>query len=128
MVATVRTRKFMTNRLLQRKQFVVDVIHPNASSPSKDTIREMLSKMYKVEKETVFVFGFKSAFGGGQSSGFGMIYDTLDAAKQFEPAFRLQRQGLYTKPIGSSKQRKERKNRQKKLRGIAKAKVGSGKK
>lgn len=51
----------------------------------------MLSKMYKVEKETVFVFGFKSAFGGGQSSGFGMIYDTLDAAKQFEPAFRLQR-------------------------------------
>ena len=28
-IVTLRTRKFMTNRLLQRRQMVVDVLHPN---------------------------------------------------------------------------------------------------
>ena len=30
-------------------------------------------------------------FGGGKSTGFGLIYDTLDAAKKFEPRYRLVR-------------------------------------
>lgn len=28
-------------------------------------------------------------FGGGKSTGFGLIYDTIDAAKKFEPKYRL---------------------------------------
>ncbi len=28
-------------------------------------------------------------FGGGKSTGFGLIYDTLDSAKKFEPKYRL---------------------------------------
>lgn len=30
-------------------------------------------------------------FGGGKSTGFGLIYDTIDAAKKFEPRYRLVR-------------------------------------
>lgn len=30
-------------------------------------------------------------FGGGKSTGFGLIYDSLDAAKKFEPRYRLVR-------------------------------------
>jgi len=37
----------------------------------------------------VFVFGFRTAFGGGKSTGFALIYDNLDAAKKFEPKYRL---------------------------------------
>merc|ERR1712179_172914 len=29
---TVRTRKYMTNRLLARRQMVVDILHPNRAS------------------------------------------------------------------------------------------------
>jgi hypothetical protein len=32
---TLRTRKFMTNRLLARKQFVLEVIHPGRANVSK---------------------------------------------------------------------------------------------
>ena len=39
----------------------------------------------------VLLYGFKVAFGGGRSTGFGMIYDTLVAAKKFEPKYRLTR-------------------------------------
>lgn len=32
-------------------------------------------------------------FGGGKSTGFGLIYDTIDSAKKFEPKYRLIRVG-----------------------------------
>eukprot|EP00178_Gracilaria_changii_P009586 TRINITY_DN2793_c0_g1_i2.p2 TRINITY_DN2793_c0_g1~~TRINITY_DN2793_c0_g1_i2.p2 ORF type:complete len:132 (+),score=34.33 TRINITY_DN2793_c0_g1_i2:3-398(+) len=126
--ATIRTRKFLTNRLLARKQFVVEVLHPGLANVSKKDMREKLAKMYKTTADCVFVFGFRTAFGGGKSTGFGLIYDTLEAAKKFEPKYRLQRHGLYEKPSGSRKQRKERKNRMKKVRGTKKTKAADSKK
>ncbi|MCD7461887.1 ribosomal 40S subunit protein S24B [Datura stramonium] len=37
---TIRTRKFMTNRLLARKQFVIDVLHPGRANVSKAELKE----------------------------------------------------------------------------------------
>lgn len=88
---TIRTRKFMTNRLLLRKQMVLEVIHPNIASVPKTMLREKLATMYKCDKESIIVFGFKVAFGGAKSTGFALIYDTVDAAKKFEPKYRLVR-------------------------------------
>uniref|UniRef100_A0A8C5K3P9 40S ribosomal protein S24 n=1 Tax=Jaculus jaculus TaxID=51337 RepID=A0A8C5K3P9_JACJA len=110
---TIRTRKFMTNRLLQRKQMAIDVLHPGKATTTPDVI---------------FVFGFRTHFGGGKTTGFGMIYDSLDYAKKNEPKHRLARHGLDEKTTTSRKQRKERKNRMKKVRGTAKASVSAGKK
>merc|ERR1712000_411407 len=114
---TIRTRKYMTNRLLCRRQMVVDVLHPGKASVSKTDVREKLAKMYNCTADRIFTFGFKTNFGGGKSTGFGLIYDTMAAAKSYEPRYRLIRQGLATKIESSRKQRKERKNRAKKLRG-----------
>merc|ERR1712098_673694 len=123
---TIRTRKFMTNHLLARRQMVVDVLHPGKPSVAKTEIREKLAKMFKVTADRVFAFGFKTNFGGGRSSGFALIYDTMDFAKKFEPKYRLVRQGVIeAKTKVSRKQKKEKKNRMKKVRGTAKAKVGA---
>eukprot|EP00344_Euplotes_crassus_P011395 CAMPEP_0196998568 /NCGR_PEP_ID=MMETSP1380-20130617/3927_1 /TAXON_ID=5936 /ORGANISM="Euplotes crassus, Strain CT5" /LENGTH=133 /DNA_ID=CAMNT_0042415183 /DNA_START=33 /DNA_END=434 /DNA_ORIENTATION=+ len=121
--ATLRTRKFLTNRLLQRKQFVLDVIHPGRANVSRDELREKLAKMYKAEKDAVSVFGLKTAFGGGKSTGFGLVYDNLEAFKKFEPTYRQIRNGMGSRSGVARKQRKERKNRAKKVRGVKKAKV-----
>ncbi len=52
--------------------------------------------MYKVkDAQAVFLFGFKTQFGGGKSSGFGLIYDNLTVAKKFEPKYRLVRVGYH---------------------------------
>ncbi|KAG7453751.1 40S ribosomal protein S24 isoform X2 [Solea senegalensis] len=115
----------MTNRLLQRKQMVVDVLHPGKATVPKTEIREKLAKMYKTTPDVVFVFGFSTQFGGGKTTGFAMVYDSLDYAKKNEPKHRLARHGLYEKKKTSRKQRKERKNRMKKVRGIKKASVGA---
>ncbi|CAD6336574.1 unnamed protein product [Miscanthus lutarioriparius] len=140
---TLRTRKFMTNRLLSRKQFVLEVIHPGHTNVSKvgdlvlssflgDVRRDLderLAKLYEVkDSNCIFVFKFRTLFGGGKSTGFGLIYDNLEAAKKFEPKYRLIRNGLATKVEKSRKQMKERKNRAKKIRGVKKTKAGDAKK
>jgi small subunit ribosomal protein S24e len=121
---TIRTRKFMTNRLLARKQFVVDVLHPGGASVKNPDLKERIAKLYKVDNPaTIFLFGFKTQFGGGKSTGFCLIYDSVDEAKKFEPKFRLVRNKIVDKVKSSRKQIKEKKNRAKKQRGKEKVKV-----
>ncbi|KAJ6431428.1 hypothetical protein OIU84_018829 [Salix udensis] len=140
---TIRTRKFMTNRLLSRKQFIIDVLHPGRANVSKAELKEKLSSLYEVkDPNAIFVFKFRTHFGGGKSTGFGLIYDSVESAKKYEPKYRLIRKfkcicdsrvasislgktnGLATKVEKSRKQLKERKNRSKKVRGVKKTKAG----
>merc|ERR1711953_1236841 len=125
--ATIRTRKFMTNRLLMRRQMVVDVLHPGKASVAKSEIREKLARMYKSTADCIQCFGFRTDFGGGKTTGFALIYGSVEYLKQYEPKYRLARLGLYKKDKQPRKQRKERKNRAKKVRGIEKAKIGAKK-
>ena len=85
-------------------------------------ITEKIAKMYDVKDPAgIIVFGFKTAFGGGKTTGFGLIYDSVVAAKKFEHKYRLARVNLFEHTRKSRKQIKERKNRAKKLRGGKKA-------
>jgi small subunit ribosomal protein S24e len=75
--------------------------------------------MFKVaDKSLIILFGFRTQFGGGRSSGFALIYESLEKAKQFEPKYRLARNGLTKAREGSRKQIKEKKNRDKKVWGV----------
>ncbi|MCJ1343362.1 hypothetical protein MMC31_001555 [Peltigera leucophlebia] len=122
---TLRTRKFLRNALLGRKQMVVDVLHPNRANVSKDDLRAKLAEIYKVNKDQVSVFGFRTQYGGGKSTGFALIYDSHEALKKFEPHYRLVRYGIASKiEKPSRQQRKQRKNRAKTVRGTAKTKGG----
>mmetsp|Transcript_26452 Transcript_26452/g.76123 ORF Transcript_26452/g.76123 Transcript_26452/m.76123 type:complete len:132 (+) Transcript_26452:48-443(+) len=125
---TVRTRKFKTNPLLGRKQFVLDVIHPSLGNVPKKDLGTKLASMYKVhDSQCIQLFGFKTAFGGGRSTGFGLIYDNVDKMKKFEPTYRLARVGLNTAKKGAGRRaKKDAKNRMKKVRGKEKSKVASG--
>ncbi|KAM7472698.1 hypothetical protein LguiA_010881 [Lonicera macranthoides] len=114
------------------KRPVIDVLHPGRPNVSKAELREKLAIMYDVkDPNTIFVFKFRTHFGGGKSTGFGLIYDSVENAKKYEPKYRLVRMGLDKKVEKSRKQLKERKNRAKKIRGVKKVKAaeaGKGKK
>merc|ERR1711918_317819 len=111
---TVRTRKFMTNRLLMRKQMVLDILHPGAACPSKETIAGMFNVN---DSLCISVFSFRTSFGGGKSTGFCLIYDNAAAFKKFEPKYRQVRNGVEFKEKTPRMQRKERKTRDKKWTG-----------
>ena len=118
----------MTNRLLSRKQMIVDILHPNRANASKSEVADKLAQMYNVDPKAVSTFGFRTQFGGGKSTGFALIYDSVDALKKFEPHYRQVRIGHATKiEKASRQQRKQRKNRNKKVRGTAKGKPATKK-
>merc|ERR1711962_151343 len=81
--------------------------------------------MYKTTADVIFAFGFHTLFGGSKTIGFALIYDNMDSAKKYEPKYRLARHGVIEKKKTGRKQIKELKNRKKKVRGTAKAKVGA---
>ncbi|KAI4722022.1 hypothetical protein E4T48_01677 [Aureobasidium sp. EXF-10727] len=106
-----------------------DVLHPNRPNVSKDELRQKLSELYKADKDQVSVFGFRTQYGGGKSTGFALIYDSNEAMKKFEPHYRLVRVGMANKiEKASRQQRKQRKNRMKTLTGTAKVKGAKTKK
>merc|ERR1712060_404308 len=70
MSVSISTRKYMTNRLLNRKQMIVDIHHGDKATPSRKTIGEQLAKMYKSTPDCVVVYGVNTNYGGGKSVGF----------------------------------------------------------
>eukprot|EP00960_Hanusia_phi_P040204 754308-Hanusia_phi.AAC.1 len=81
------------------------------------------------DPKCIFLWGFKIAFGGQKSTGFGVIYDNLNAAKKSLSKHLLLREGIIQKQAGklARKAGKERKNKVKKVRGKEKAEVRTGK-
>ncbi|ELW70643.1 40S ribosomal protein S24 [Tupaia chinensis] len=103
----LRTRRFMTNHHFRG--------NPGKAAVPKTEIPGKLAKMCKTTPDAIFVLGFRTHFGGGKTTGFGVIYDSVDYAKKNEPKHRLARHGLYEKKKTSRKQRKERENRRQKV-------------
>jgi hypothetical protein len=62
--------------------------------------------LYKANKDQVNVFGFRTQYGGGKSTGFALIYDSHEAMKKFEPHYRLVRIGAATKIEKASRQQR----------------------
>lgn len=84
-----------------------DILHPGRANISKEELREKLSGMYKASKDQVSVFGLRTQFGGGKTTGFALVYDSPEAMKKFEPRYRLVRVGMATKVEKASRQQRE---------------------
>ena len=66
----------------------MDVLHPGRANVPKTELQQILAKMYKTTPDVIVCFGFRTAFGGGKSCGFALIYDSLDFLKKNEPKYR----------------------------------------
>lgn len=97
------TRGWLTLRFFA---FNSDILHPNRPNISKDELRDKLAGLYKAGKDQVSVFGLRTQFGGGKTTGFALIYDSPEAMKKFEPHYRLVRVGLAKKIEKASRQQR----------------------
>lgn len=97
-------------------RFYSDILHPNRANISKEELREKLGSLYKAQKDQISVFGLRTQFGGGKTTGFALVYDSPEAMKKFEPQYRLVRVGLATKAERASRQ--QRAYNQQKQKGL----------
>lgn len=98
-------------------QMIVDVIHPGRANVPRAELQEVVGNMHKTDAKLTVLFGFRTKFGGGKSTGFCVIYDNEEAIRKFEPKHRLIRQGFLEKKEYSRKAIKEAKNKGRKIRG-----------
>ena len=70
---------------------VVDVLHPGRPNVPHSEIQKEIAEKYRAKPNCVFTFGMKCSFGGGKSTGFGLIYDNEAKAMASEPQWRLVR-------------------------------------
>lgn len=84
---------------------------------SASFVTNSFAQNFKAEPKLISLFGFRTKFGGGKSTGFCLIYDSAEMIKKYEPKYRLARNGFIERKETSRKQIKEAKNRKKKIRG-----------
>ena len=96
---------------------IIDVLHPGRANVAKKELQEVIGGMFKVDSKLVILFGFRTKFGGGKSTGFCLIYDSDESMRKFEPKYRLIRHGFGERVEKSRKAIKEAKNKGKKVRG-----------
>jgi small subunit ribosomal protein S24e len=124
---TMRARRFQTNKLLQRKQMILQISHEHLATPRKRLIRRKVCNMYNVkDPKTVVLFGFRTKFGGGKTTGFCLIYDNYRSRRRYDYKHRLIRDGLAKKKEGARKPKKETKNKSKNIRGREKKAAPAG--
>lgn len=70
---------------------LLEVIHPELANVSKEKLREELAKKYKVDSRNIVVYGFRTQYGGGKSTGFALIYDSHQYLLKYEPKHRIRR-------------------------------------
>ena len=100
---------------------IVDIVHPGRANVPKTELAEVVAKMHKADPKLVMLFGFKTKFGGGKSTGFCLIYDNEEACLKFEPKHGLARNGMFEMKEQSRKAIKEAKNKGKKVRGTGRS-------
>merc|ERR1712071_463209 len=61
------------------------ITHGDSATPSSQKTREALAKMYKSTADCVIVYGMQTKFGGGSSTGFAHVYDSLDPQEKRDP-------------------------------------------
>lgn len=60
MQVVIRARKFMLNKLLSRKQMIMDVVHTDQVMPSKKILKEKIADKFKCDVRNVVLYGFKT--------------------------------------------------------------------
>ena len=116
-------RKFERNSLLNRKQFAIEIVHPEAATVARKDLREKLAGSYSTPVDNVVIYGLKTSFGGGRSKAFACVYDSVADRRKFDARHNMVRDGLEDKERPNRKGRREKKElklRLRKMRGTAK--------
>jgi len=100
--AASRPARVVCSRFSATLLQVIDVLHPGRPNVPHAEIQKELAEKYRAKGNCVFTFGMKTAFGGGKSTGFGLVYDSEAKAMAMEARYRLVRVRRAQRPGAST--------------------------
>ncbi len=95
----IRILEDRPNPLLKRREYRFEVAHATAATPSRDSVRGELSKLFKAPKDRVIIERMAARYGTATTRGDAIVYETADAAKLITRAHILVRNGLKEKVV-----------------------------
>ena len=123
MTITIKTKRLRVNKLLARKELVLQVFHEGKPNVSQADLKDLIASKFKWDIKNIVLFGFRTAFGGNRSTGFCLAYDNQQYLIKYEPDYRLRRLEILPKRNPKRKPEKQLKRKIKKSRGAERRKV-----
>jgi len=91
---TVTVTREWYNKLLDRVEVELYMDHITRGTPSRNEVREIVSKLYGVDPKLVVVKNIFSEYGRGSSKAHIHIYRSIERMKILEPKYLLKRNGI----------------------------------
>lgn len=96
------------NPLMKRVEVHFEVDHVGETTPGRNAVAEEIAKKMKSKRTCVVIDNMESVFGIGKSKGYAKVYDSLEAAQEFESEHLLKRNGMGKQPyVAPAAEKKE---------------------
>ncbi len=82
------------NPLQKRVEVHFTIDHKGESTPGRNAVAEEVAKMTKSKRNCVVVDTIESLYGRGVSVGYAKVYDSMEAALEFDREYLLKRNGI----------------------------------
>lgn len=82
------------NPLLKREEVRFEVNHSGEETPKRNAVAEEIAKMFKTKRNSVVIDELKGRYGIGMSDGYAKVYESKEAALEFENEHLLARNGI----------------------------------
>ncbi|MFA6805641.1 MAG: 30S ribosomal protein S24e [Candidatus Methanomethylophilaceae archaeon] len=80
--------------IMKRKEVYFTIDHVGESTPGRNAVAEEIAKKLKTKRVCVVVDSLESIYGIGKSKGYAKVYDSKEAALEFENEYLLKRNGI----------------------------------
>ena len=85
------------NPLYKRVEVYFTLDHNGESTPGRNAVAEAIAKECKSKRECVVVDNIESVYGRGMSKGYAKVYESKEAALEFDREYLLKRNGIEAK-------------------------------
>lgn len=82
------------NPLAKRVEVYFTIDHNGESTPGRNAVAEEVAKQLKSKRDCTVVDCIESMYGTGKSKGYAKVYDSKEAAMEFESEYLLKRNGI----------------------------------
>jgi small subunit ribosomal protein S24e len=88
------------NKLINRLEIVVRIEHVGEGTPSRELVKDVLAKLYSIDKDLVVIRRIDTSYGRGSSKILARIYKDPETLRKFEPEHILKRGSSKTESKG----------------------------
>ena len=85
------------NPLYKRVEVYFTLMHEGESTPGRNAVAEAVAKECKTKRDCVVVDNIESVYGRGMSKGYAKVYESKEAALEYDREYLLKRNGIEAK-------------------------------